>query len=245
MEDLILTAKTRTKTGKGEARRLRKKGLVPAILYGGSEVVPISFLLKDLKKILSTSGGENTIFQLNIEGAKKRDRKVIAREFQNDPVKSELLHVDLYEISMDKEITVSVGITLTGKAFGVEQEGGMLNHLLKEIEIECLPTKIPDEITVDVSQLKIGDVLHLRDISIPEGIEVLDDLEEPVASVTAIVEEVVEVAAEEEGEGVEGEAKEAEEESEKPEKPEKPEKSEKQEKPGQHQKSEKDSGKKD
>lgn len=240
MEDLILTAKKRTKTGKGEARRLRKDGFVPAILYGGSEVVPVSFVLKDLQLILNTSGGENTIFQLNIEGAKKHNRKVIAREFQKNPIKDELLHVDLYEISMDREITVTVRINLTGKAFGVEQEGGMLNHLLKEIEIECLPTKIPDEIEVDVSELKIGDVLHLKDISIPDDVKVLDDLEEPVASVAAIVEEV-EVVAEEEAEGVEEEEKEAEDSEE----AEKPEKSEKQEKPEQPQKTGKDRDKKE
>jgi large subunit ribosomal protein L25 len=234
MEDLVLNAKKREKTGKEIVKKIRKQGFVPGILYGGSEVIPISFLERDLNKILGEKSGENTIFQLNIEGAESRDRKVIVREFQNNPVKGELLHADFYEVSMDKEITVTVGITIEGKAFGVEQEGGMINHLLKEVEIECLPTTIPDEIKVDVTNMKIGDVLHLKDIPMPAGVTLLEDLDEPVVSVTAIVEEVV--AAPEEAEGAEAaEGEEAGEKAEKEEKKEaegagKPEKDEKKDK---------------
>ena len=219
MQELVLNAKKREKTGKETVKKIRKQGFVPGILYGGSEVIPISFSERELNKILGEKGGDNTIFQLNIEGAESRDRKVIVREFQNNPVKGELLHADFYEVSMDKEITVTVGITLEGKAFGVEQEGGMINHLLKEVEVECLPTSIPDEIRVDVTNMKIGDVLHLKDIPMPAGVELLEDLDEPVVSVTAIVEEVV--AAPEEAEGAE--AAEGEEEGEKAEKEEKKE----------------------
>ena len=219
MQELVLNAKKREKTGKETVKKIRKQGFVPGILYGGSEVIPISFSERELNKILGEKGGDNTIFQLNIEGAESRDRKVIVREFQNNPVKGELLHADFYEVSMDKEITVTVGITFEGKAFGVEQEGGMINHLLKEVEVECLPTSIPDEIRVDVTNMKIGDVLHLKDIPMPAGVELLEDLDEPVVSVTAIVEEVV--AAPEEAEGAE--AAEGEEEGEKAEKEEKKE----------------------
>lgn len=204
MEELVLNAKKRDKTGKEEANKLRKEGFIPGVVYGGAETLSLSFDEKDLKKILSGNRGDNTIFHLNIEGAENKECNVIVREFQNRPVKNELLHVDFYEVSMDKEIAVTVGIVLEGKAFGVDQEGGMLNHMMKEVEVECLPTSIPDEIKIDVTELKIGDVLHLKDVSMPEGVKLLEDPEEPVISVTMIVEEVIEAPAEEE-EGVEGE----------------------------------------
>lgn len=244
MEELVLKAKKRTEKGTGVAKRLRRQGLVPGILYGGSEVVPLTFAFKDLQKILSTKSGENTIFQLNIEGAENRERNVIVRELQSEPVKGGVLHADFYEISMDKEITVSVEIVLEGEPVGVSEEGGMLNHLLREIEIECLPTNIPESIKVDVTELRIGDVLHLKDISIPAGVKVLEEPEEAIVSVTAIVEEVEAPPEEEEaveGEEAKEEAKEAEgaEKGEKKGKAEEPEKSEKSEKSGKPEKSEK------
>jgi large subunit ribosomal protein L25 len=200
MEELVLNAKKRDKTGKEEANKLRKEGFIPGVVYGGAETLSLSFDEKDLKKILSGNRGDNTIFQLNIEGAEKRECNVIVREFQSKPVKKELLHVDFYEVSMDKEIAITVAIVLEGKAFGVDQEGGMLNHMMKDVEVECLPTSIPDEIKIDVTELKIGDVLHLKDVPMPEGVNLLEDPEEPVVSVTMIVEEVVEAPEAEEGE---------------------------------------------
>ena len=230
MEELVLNAKKRDKTGKEEANKLRKEGFIPGVVYGGAETLSLSFDEKDLKKILSGNRGDNTIFQLNIEGAEKRECNVIVREFQSKPVKKELLHVDFYEVSMDKEIAITVAIVLEGKAFGVDQEGGMLNHMMKDVEVECLPTSIPDEIKIDVTELKIGDVLHLKDVPMPEGVNLLEDPEEPVVSVTMIVEEVVEAPEAEEGE----EGEEAKEEGEKEEEEAKEEKKEDKEaeKPG-------------
>ena len=187
MEAPVLQAVRRTRSGKGVARKIRAQGLIPAVFYGGGENIPLSLQPKELLKILSA--GENTIFQLEIEGEAAEDRKALVRDLQRDPLKETLLHADLYRISMDVEVTVSVPLVLEGISREVSDVGGVINQLLHEIEIQCLPSLIPHELTVDIAHLGIGEVLHVRDIPVPQGIQVLAVPEEVVASVSVRGEE--------------------------------------------------------
>jgi large subunit ribosomal protein L25 len=182
MEAPVLQAVRRIHSGKGVARKIRAQGLIPAVFYGAGENIPLSLQPKELLKILSA--GENTIFQLEIEGEATADRKALVRALQRDPLKETLLHADLYRISMDVEITVSVPLVLEGISREVSDVGGVVNQLLDEIEIQCLPSLIPHELTVDVAPLGVGEVLHVRDIQVPQGIQVLAAPDEVVATVS-------------------------------------------------------------
>src|ERR687896_661928 len=187
MEAPILRGSRRTQAGKGIARKIRAKGMIPAVLYGGGENIILALQPQELLKILSA--GENTIFQLELEGERGGDRKAIVRDLQRDPLKDVPLHADLYRISMDVELTVSVPIVLEGMSREVSDVGGVINQLLHEVEIQCLPGLIPHELTVDIAHLGIGEVLHVRDIPVPQGIQVLAVPEEVVASVSVRGEE--------------------------------------------------------
>lgn len=188
MEAPILQAWRRDRAGKGVARKIRAQGLIPGVLYGGGENIPLTLKPKELLKILTS--GENTIFQLDIDGQPEGDRQAIVRDLQRDPLKESLLHADFYRISMDVELTVSVPIVLQGMSREVSDVGGMINQLLHEIEIQCLPSLIPHELTIDVAHLGIGEVLHVRDLPVPQGIQILAAADEVVASVSVRGEEV-------------------------------------------------------
>jgi len=187
--------------------------LIPAVFYG-PEVDPVNLSLnyRDLEKLIRTGAGENVIIDLEIEtGESTLSHRAMLKEIQVDPVKQTILHVDLYEISMDKKIEVEVPITLTGTAKGVSDEGGILQQVSRTLEISCLPDNIPDSFELDVTDLEIGDSLHVSDLKIPEGIEVLVDEELTVATVvppTKIEEIEPEVPEEEEEEREEVEAEE-------------------------------------
>lgn len=182
MEAPVLRGWRRDQSGKGVARKIRAKGLIPAVLYGGGENISLSLPPQDLLKILSA--GENTIFQLELDGVAGEDRKAIVRALQRDPIKDVVLHADLYKISMDIELTVSVPIVLEGVSQAVSDAGGIINQLLHEIEIQCLPGLIPHELKMDLSHLGLNDVLHVQDLQVPAGIQVLADAGEVVASVS-------------------------------------------------------------
>lgn len=182
MEAPVLRAQRRSQAGKGVARKIRGQGLIPAVLYGGGENIPLVLRPRDLLKILAA--GENTIFQLELDGDGMAERNAIVRDLQRDPVSEAPLHADLYRISMDVEITVSVPIVLEGISREVSDVGGVINPLLHELEIQCLPSLIPHELTVDVSHLAIGEVLHVRDLQVPIGIKILADADEVVASIS-------------------------------------------------------------
>jgi large subunit ribosomal protein L25 len=188
MEVPVLQAWRRNRSGKGVARKIRAQGMIPAVLYGSGENIPLTLQPKELLKILTS--GENTIFRLEIDGELGGDRQAIVRDLQRDPLKETLLHADLYRISMDVELTVSVPIVLQGMSREVSDVGGVINQLLHEIEIQCLPSLIPHELTIDVAHLGIGEVLHVRDLPIPQGIQVLAAADEVVASVSVRGEEV-------------------------------------------------------
>ncbi len=198
MEQIKLNANLRQSTGKQEAKRMRAGGLIPAVVYHrGDDPVSISVGDKEFTKIIRAAGGENILIYLTIEKEKKKSRAVIIKEVQHDPVKRNILHVDFNEISLTEVITVEVDVVGVGEPIGVKQDGGMLDHPLRELKIQCLPTDIPKNIEVDVSVLKLNDSIHVKDIKVSDKIKVLSDPELLLFQVKLHVEEKVEeVAAE-------------------------------------------------
>lgn len=188
-----LTARVRGGTGKEAAKKVRQQGMIPAVLYG-PKTDPMNLLLdpEELLNAISTEAGENTLIDLSIEGEK--DRVVLLRELQIDPVSRQHLHADLYEVPLDKKITVPVPIRLIGTPVGVK-EGGILDQIRREIPVSCLPTEIPEHIDIDVSELKIHGTIHIRDLKFPEGVESEEEDELTVATVLAPRIEEVPVAA--------------------------------------------------
>jgi large subunit ribosomal protein L25 len=230
MEEINLSARPREEFGKCPSRRLRRDGRVPAILYGSSipKAVALSLDGKLLEKVLHTGAGENVLVNLSLEGGNgaTEERKVMFKDITRHPLMESIQHVDLLEVVMDKKIAVEVPIHIAGKAEGVAM-GGILQQETRKVRIECLPGKIPDSLDADVTPLAIGNALHVSDLKLPEGVEVLDDPALTVVSVVAPVTEeeaktAEEVEAElaesfeEKEEGAEGaEEKEAEKEKEK------------------------------
>ena len=194
METIILTGRIREGRGKGACRQLRRNSSLPGVLYGGEKNLPISIDLRAFQNLLSSGLGENTIFQFNLEGEDKKERHVLMRELQVNPVTRALFHVDLYEVFMDKEIDVALPIVLVGEPVGVVQGEGMLHHALKELSLECLPASIPEYIEVDVSGLHIGDAIHVTDLKLDKSLKVLTDPEEVVVSITGLAREAVPTA---------------------------------------------------
>ena len=162
--DATLAAVTRDGRGKNEARRLRRAGSVPAVVYGGEsrEGLPIAVDPKELLRILHSESGVNTLIGLTVDGGKAS--QVLVKDFQLDPIHSDLLHVDFYRLALDKAITVTVPVKITGEPAGVKQQGGLLDFVQRDVEVECMPTEIPEHIEVDVSELMIGDGVRLRDV---------------------------------------------------------------------------------
>jgi large subunit ribosomal protein L25 len=209
MDTMQLNSEIRDQTGKGAARRLRSAGKLPAILYG-AETEPIMLAMDygELEKTLRGRAAENIIFDLMINGGKKsQSKKVMIKELQRDPVKRDYLHVDLFEISMAKELEVDIPIDLVNTPLGVDQ-GGILQHIRREVKVVCLPEDLVDKIEVDVSGLDIGQSLHIRDISFPPGLKPLDD--EDQAVVTVVAPTVAAEVEEEEAEVEEAEVEETE-----------------------------------
>ena len=211
MDKMELNSEIRVQTGKGAARKLRTAGKLPAILYGGkTDPIMLTMDYGELKKTLKGRAAENIIFDLKINGGEKsQPKKVMIKELQKDPVKRDYLHVDLYEISMAKELEVDIPIELISTPAGVDQ-GGVLQHIRREVKAACLPEDLVDRIELDVSGLDIGQTLHIRDISFPPGLKPLDD--EDLAVVTVVAPTVTaEVEEEEEVEEAEVEETEGEE----------------------------------
>ncbi len=175
--------------GKNEARRVRKSGKVPATVYGaGKEPVSISVDPKQIAAVLHSSTGHNTIFDLTVDG---QGSKVMIVDRQLEPIKGSLLHLDLKRIAMDKMLRVSVPIVLKGEPIGVKTEGGILEQVLREIELECLPADIPAHIEVDVTGLGFGQVVRVKDLSHGGKLHFLTEDEQPVAHIVAVKEVVV------------------------------------------------------
>jgi large subunit ribosomal protein L25 len=189
MKTIALKAWTRDACGKEISKKMREEGFIPAVVYGkAKKSLIIKVSKKDLLKILGTQAGENVLLDLKIEDAKKEGTQHTAmiKEIQYHPVNAEPLHIDFYKISLKDKIKVKVPIHTKGEAAGVKQDGGILEHILWELEIECLPTQIPEKIDIDVNALKIGDSIFVKDLSMPSAdIKVLSDAEQIVVSCAA------------------------------------------------------------
>lgn len=203
MEEIQFSVQLRKKTGKEESRYCRKNGLVPGVVYGGKDV-PVSIKVdrRAFDRIERTHKGQSFILHLNIlEGETTfKDYPVLVKEIQYDPVTDEIRHIDFIRISLTEQVEVKVPLHLKGEAIGVK-EGGSLEHHLWEIDVVCLPTQIPTQINIDVSSLKMHDVIHVKDIVFPEGVSTEHDPEAAVVSVVPATREeepeaVVESSAE-------------------------------------------------
>jgi large subunit ribosomal protein L25 len=174
--------------GKNEARRLRASGRVPAVVYGAKKnTVAVSVDPKQINRILTSESGHNTIFDLQLDGEKS---KVMIVDWQYEPIKGKLLHIDLKRIAMDEKIRVTVPIHLVGEAAGVKQQGGILDQVLREVEIECLPGDIPTHIDADVSELVFGTVVRVKDLPHGGSLKFITDEDQAVAHITSVKEEV-------------------------------------------------------
>jgi len=234
MKEIVIKVKERDKLGKEHAKKLRRDGIIPAVVYGAeTSPLPLEVEAKSFHALLRSGLGENVIITLNIDAQKDGDKKVLIREVQRDPVWGNILHIDFQQISLAKKLTINAPVQLVGTPIGVEQDGGILQHVLRELEVECLPTDIPEKIEVDVTNLKIGDSIHVGDIKL-EKVEILTDPQGSIVSVvppTVFKEpEVAPAAAAEEPEVITEKKEEEEEKEAKAEKKEEPEKGAKEEK---------------
>jgi large subunit ribosomal protein L25 len=219
-KEITVQARAREGRGKNDARRARRAGLIPVVVYGG-EGGSVAALapLRDLAAILRSESGRNSIFTLDIEGVGASE--VMFHDRQIDPVKSRLIHADFQRLVKGQKIEVTVPLHLIGEPYGVREEQGVLEQIFREIEIRCEPREIPDSIDVDVSNLKVHDVLHVSDLKVAEGIEILTPPDTVIATVGIVKEEPVaapvEVEAPAEPEVI-GKGKKEEEEGEEPKK---------------------------
>ncbi len=200
-ETNTLTATLRDGRGKGAARKLRGTGRVPAVVYGRHENTrAVSVDAHELEVLFSRISVENTIIELSVEGEKEAVSTLV-REVQAHPVRNEVLHVDFYQVHAGEELEVDVPIRLEGVPIGVREEGGVLDHVIHELTVRCLPSDIPNLLTLDVSALEIGDSLHVSDLALPQGVTSMIDGERTVCGVAAP--RVEEEPEPEEGEEVE------------------------------------------
>lgn len=189
-ETNLLEAQSREAGNKNDARRVRRGGKVPGVLYGaGKDSLPVSLDPKQVLRILHSQTGHNTIFDLALHGGERSKAMIV--DWQYEPIKGALLHIDLKRIAMDRALTVKVPIVLKGEAAGVKQQGGILEQILREVEIECLPADIPSSIEADVSELVMGKVLRVSDLPHGKKLTFLTDENQPVAHVVSVKEEVV------------------------------------------------------
>ena len=191
-----LNGEERSSVGKSAARKLRASGRIPAIYYGrGEQPISLTVNAKEVETLIHGASGANVIVDLMVTGAAAADRKALIREIQRDPVVGNILHLDLQHISLTERITVEVPIELIGTPTGVKDGGGILEHLLREVEVECLPTDIPTHLEADVTALNIGDSLHVSDLK-AERVTILTEADRAIATVVppTVLEEAAPVA---------------------------------------------------
>ncbi len=207
MAEIILEVERRSELGKGACRRLREAGKVPAVVYGGENpAVPIQVDRREMVVRLQSGAGENSVFLLRVKGSEDK-RHTMIRELQIDPITRRIEHVDFQRIVMSEKVTIKVEIELIGTPIGVKNEGGILEFVTRELEVECLPTNIPNQLQIDVSKIHMGQHVEASAVPLPEGVELLDEPERVIAIVAAPA------VAEEEEEGddlLEGESAEPE-----------------------------------
>lgn len=195
MKTVPLSAYPRALARRGGAKKLRTSGRVPAVIYGGkSKPQNVEIKSKDLTDLIHHSASENILLDLAIEGDAKKTRLALLKEVQHHPLKADILHVDLHEVSADEKVTVMVPVETEGEAAGVKTGGGVLEHVLFKIRARALPKDLPEVIMVNVSHLEIGQTIHLGDIKPPPGVELLGDKKVSVISVAAPISEAQEAA---------------------------------------------------
>ncbi len=198
-DDVVLVAERRSGTGKGVAGRIRREGLVPAVVYGlGDDNVSVTVPSRELAHILSGASGANTLITLRIDGG---SQLTLPRQIQRDPIKGTLLHVDFVRVRADQTIQADVPVHLTGEAEGVSR-GGVLEQLLHTVSVEARPADIPTGLEIDIAALEIGDSVKVRDLAVPAGVVIRNDEDETVAQISAP--RVAEEAVAAEGEAAEG-----------------------------------------
>ena len=194
MAEIVVSAKGRDDRGKNAARRLRRSGMIPAVIYGGKgDNVAVSVDPKSLQKVLRSEAGRNTILKLDIAG--QGGANAILKSWQVDPVKETFLHADFYRIAMDVAIRVTVPIHATGEARGVKVDAGILELVVRAIQVECLPGDIPERIDVDVTELGINESLRVSDLHVPPKVKVLEAPDQVVVHVVSVKEEAAPAAA--------------------------------------------------
>lgn len=175
MSETALVVEAREGTGKGVSRKLRAAGKIPAVLYGrGRDSLPLALDPRALDRILRSSGA-NALLDLTVEGRPElRDTVALVKDLQRDPLKGAIVHADLYAVDLTRTVTVDVPVHLVGRARGLDF-GGILEHTLREVALECLPRAIPEAIEVEISHLEVGDVIHVRELQLPEGVTLVTD----------------------------------------------------------------------
>ncbi len=194
MERLSIVAEKREEQGKGVARSLRRDGMVPAVLYRGGGSQSIKLVKKDLAKLINSMSGEQVMVDLQFKDGEKK--LALLKDYQVDPIRGELLHTDFFEVSLTEEVKIPIHVTTVGEPVGVRRDGGILQHTLREVMIECLPDKIPGKTLVDISKLEVGQSIHVSDLRFEEGIKVLNDPNDVIVTVVAAAVEAAPVAAE-------------------------------------------------
>jgi large subunit ribosomal protein L25 len=195
-QEVVAATPREGKFNKNAARRVRMKGRIPAVVYGAAQpAVAIEVDPKQIQKILHSDSGHNSIFDLEITGSTAKTKAMIV-DWQYEPIKGTLMHIDLKRVALDKLMRVEVPIQLVGSAIGVKTQGGILDLVLREVEIECLPGDIPSHIDLDVTQMSIGDVRRVADLPQSDKIKYITDEDTTVAHVVAIKEEVAPAAEE-------------------------------------------------
>lgn len=186
MERFSLNVQQRQGVGKGVARSLRRNGVIPAILYKKGSSLPIQIFGKELLQLATQSAGEQILINLQFPNEVKQ---AILKEYQKEPTTGKLIHVDFQEILATEEIEITVKIVTNGEAIGVKRDGGILQYGLREIEVKCLPDKIPGHIVVDISNLSLGQSIHVRDLQLDKDIKILTEPQELIITITTIKEE--------------------------------------------------------
>lgn len=188
----LLEALPRTAGTKNDARRVRRQGKVPAVVYGaGKQAIAVSVDPRQVARILQSETGHNTVFDLAVDGERS---KAMIVDWQYEPIKGALLHIDVKRIAMDQKLRVNVPIELVGEAAGVKQQGGILEQILREVEVECLPGDIPNTVELNVAELVFGTVLRVLDLPKNDKVKYLTDPDQPVAHIISVKEEVVPTA---------------------------------------------------
>ena len=202
MKNVAIDIQARTKAGKGVARKLRFAGQTPGVLYGPkAETISLSVNTHEFNKLLNSAGGEPLLFTLNLKSnGDSNSHTALIKNLQLHPVDDKIRHIDFYEVLMDEEVQVDVPITAVGKAKGVEADMGVLEIIQRTVKISCLPLAIPRNIQINVSDLELGDVVHVSDISAPEGVRLMDDPETTLMTIVASRAEEEEEEKEEETE---------------------------------------------